>query len=364
MMKDMFKTIQTKVFPKATEKEKEEIDKLNVAVLRRISFLCAILETFACLTALFKIVKTENVLVSVLSTAFAAVLCLVMNITLRVMDKKNYYNHTVVVTICNSFSVLFIIWAMFVSAREYMLGIQVATFYAVIFALISFTVMIPRIGLSIVAASFIGFYLSAYHINKAADIQTFNYIALMLICFACTVEKYSVTISKINERIKTEELNDAYIDIMRHDPLSRAKNRTALIEDLPQYFSKKIIVLIFDLDKFKTLNDTYGHITGDKVISEYAKIFCDVFGNESVYRYGGDEFLIVREATTEEAFNSEIAALREAADNLEIEGIKEEMDYSFGYSFGIVEDGSGFEELIIKADDMMYEQKRKKHSQR
>ena len=360
-MKDLIKVLKTRVFPKATEKEKEEIDKLNVAVLRRISFLCAILESFACLTALFKIVKTQNILISVLSTAFAAVLCLAMNITLRVMDRKKYYNHTVVVTICNSFSVLFILWSMYVSAREYMLGLQVATFYAVIFALIAFTVMIPRMGFSIVAASFIGFYLCAYHINKAADIQTFNYIALMLICFGCTAEKYSVTISKINEKIKTEELNGAYIDIMRHDPLSKAKNRTALIEDLPEYFGKKIIVLIFDLDNFKTLNDTYGHISGDRVISSYAKVFCDVFGKESVYRYGGDEFLVVRKATTEEAFNSEIKALRETVDNLEIEGIKEKTDYSLGYSFGIVEDGSEFEELIIKADDVMYEQKREKH---
>ncbi len=210
-MKRFMNTLQTKVFPKASEKEKEETDKLNVAVLRRISFLCAILETIASLTALFRIVKTNNILISVLSTAFAAVLCLVMNITLRVMDKKGYYNHTVVVTICNSFSMLFITWAMYVSTREYMLGMQVITFYAVIFALISFTVMQPQIGLSIVGASFIGFYLCAYHIDKAAGIQTFNYIALMLICLGYTVEKYSVTISKLKDKFKTEELNDAYI---------------------------------------------------------------------------------------------------------------------------------------------------------
>ena len=352
--------IRTAVFPKANNKVTTEIEKLNVAVLRRISFLCAILETFASLVALFRIVKTNNLIISVLSTAFAAVLCLAMNITLKIMDKKGYYNHKVVVTICNSFSVLFILWAMYVSAREYMLGMQVITFYAVIFALISFTVMLPRISLSIVAASFIGFYLSAYHIDKAAGIQTFNYIALMLICFGCTIEKYSVTISKIEEKIKTEELNDAYIKIMRHDPLSKVKNRAALHEDLPEYFGKKIIIMIFDLDKFKTVNDTYGHVAGDKVIADYAKAFCDVFGKEYVYRFGGDEFLVIRKEITEEDFKNEQKALREAVNNMNLEGIEEATDYSFGYSFGIVENGNEFEELVIKADKMLYKQKDKK----
>ena len=168
-------------------------------------------------------------------------------------------------------------------------------------------------------------------------------------------------ILKVEGKIEAEELNDAFLRIMRHDTLSRVKNRTALTEDLPQYFDKKIIVLIFDLDKFKFINDNYGHLAGDRVIQEYAKIFCEVFDEESVYRYGGDEFLVVRGATTEEQFNSEIENMRAAADNLEIEGIETKTDYSFGFSFGIVQNGTEFEELLVKADDMLYEQKRKKH---
>ena len=359
-MKDILSKTRNTLFPKANAKERKEIDKLNVAVLRRISFLCAILEGVASLTALFKIVKTNNLIVSVLSTAFAAVLCLIMNITLRIMDKKGYYNHNVVVTICNSFSMLFITWAVFVSVREYMFGMQVITFYAVVFALIAFTVMIPRIGISIIAASFIIFYLSTFHIDKAAGIQPFNYIALMLICFGCTIEKYFVTISKIKEKTKTEELNEAYINIMRHDPLSKVKNRAALNEDLPGYFGKQITVLIFDLDKFKTINDTYGHIAGDRVISSYAKTFCDVFGKEYVYRFGGDEFLVIREEITEEDFSKEKTALKEAVDNMIIEGIDMETGYSFGYCSGIFENGNEFEKLVISADDMLYTQKEEK----
>ena len=362
MKGSVIEKIKSSVFPVAGEKVRREIDILNVTVLRRIAFLCAVLEAVAFIVAISGIARVENKTVSIVSTGVATVLCIAMNIVLRIMDKKDYYNHIVVVTICNSFSTLFVLWSMAVSGYKYMTGYQVITFYGVIVALISFTVMIPKISLTLIPMSFIGFYIFAFCVDKAAGIQTFNYFAFMLICCGASVEKYSVTISKVEGKINAEELNDAYLRIMRHDPLSKVKNRTALTEDLPQYFDKKIIVLIFDLDKFKFINDNYGHIAGDRVIQEYAKIFCEVFDEKSVYRYGGDEFLVVLKATTEEDFNSEIENMRAAADNLEIEGIKEKTDYSCGFSFGIVQSGREFEELLIKADDMLYEQKRKKHN--
>ena len=362
MKETVAQKLKNALFAKADGKVEKEIDMLNVVVLRRISFFCAVLETAAVIFMALGLSETDNVRISIISTAFAAVLCYAMNITLRIMNKKNYYNHIVIVTICNSFSMLFIAWSMFVSGRKYIAGYQIIVFYAVVIALICFTVMLPRISVSIILASFIGFYVFMYTVDKAVGVQAFNYFAFMLICCGASIEKYSVTVAKVEGKIEAEELNDTFLRIMRHDTLSRVKNRTALMEDLPQFFDKKIIVLIFDLDKFKFINDNYGHLAGDRVIQEYAKIFCEVFDEESVYRYGGDEFVVVRRATTEEEFNSEIADMRVAADNLDVEGIKEKTDYSYGFSFGIVQNGNEFEELLVKADDMLYEQKRKKHS--
>ena len=362
MKNSVIAKIKETVFPDCTEKERKEIDMLNVVVLRRISFLCAILELAAFITAVSGMSKVSNKAVSILSTSFAVVLCVSMNIILRVMNKKDYYNHMVVVTICNSFSMLFVLWSMAVSGYKYMMGYQVITFYAVVVALLSFTVMIPKISISIIAASFIGFYIFMYHTDKAASVQTFNYFAFMMICCGASVEKYTIMVAKVRGRIQEEELNHSFYKIMRHDSLSKVKNRSALVEDLPQYLNKKIIVMIFDLDNFKTLNDKYGHISGDKVIASYANAFKEAFDEEAVYRYGGDEFLVVLEATTQEEFNSKRETLREIVDNMQIEGIDDETDYSFGYSFGIAQDSNEFEALIIKADEMLYEQKRKKHN--
>ena len=363
MKKPALTVIKDVIFPKTNEKERKEIDMLNVVVLRRIAFLCSILELAAFILAVSGAANVNNKTVSIISTGLAVLLCASMNIILRVMDKKNYYNHMVVVTICNSFSLLFILWSMAVSGYKYLNGNQVITFYAVVVALISFTVMIPKISLSIISAAFIGFYIFMYHTDKAASVQTFNYFAFMMICCGASVEKYSVTLAKTRGKIEADELNVTFHTAMRHDQLSKVKNRSALIEDLPRYYNKKIIVMIFDLDKFKFINDKYGHIAGDKVISGFASVFCEAFDNKSVYRYGGDEFLVVRVATTEEQFNSEMEKLRSSVDEMEIEGIEEKVDYSFGYSFGVVENEREFEGLVIKADEMLYEQKRKKHSE-
>ena len=363
MKKSLTAILREIVFPKETPQDKKEVDMLNVVVLRRISFLCALLELVAFIVAVSGVAKVENKSVSVYSTAIGTILCIAMNAFLRYMDHKKYYNHYIVVTLCNSFSILFILWSMSVSGYKYTIGAQIITFYAVVVALISFIVMMPHIGISIVAAAFIGFYIFMYSVDKAQNVQTFNYFAFMLICCGAVVAKHGITIAEIRGKQHAEELSDAYAKIMRYDPLSHVKNRNALTDDICEYYGRKITVIIFDLDNFKAINDTYGHIAGDKVIAAYGKAFTDVFGEEYVYRFGGDEFLVVREITQDE-FARERTALRETVNKMTIDGIDERADYSYGYAVGTINSGADFEELTTRADNMLYEQKKEKHNPR
>ena len=361
MKKTFTSSLKSLLFPSISEEVKTEIDMLNVTVLKRITFLCAVMESVALIIIAIGGIKTDNIKMSIISTAFAAVLCLIMNTIMRAFDKKKYYNHIAIVTICNSFSVLFIAWSMFVSARRYMAGFQVITFYVIVVALISFTVMLPKISISLVTVSFICFYIFMYWFNEAAGVHAFYYLAFMLICCACSVEKCTVTIGKIEEKIKTEELNKAYIRIMRHDPLSKLKNRNALIEDLQQFCGNEIVVFIFDLDSFKKINDKYGHISGDRVIAAYAQALTEIFDEESVYRFGGDEFLAVKHAITEEELVEINEELHAVPEHIQIEGIDEKTNFSWGISKGIIENSSEFEKLVVNADQKLYDQKSIKH---
>ncbi len=100
------------------------------------------------------------------------------------------------------------------------------------------------------------------------------------------------------------------------DPLTAVYNRRYMYSYLSEQVQvakrtkKPLSIAMFDIDKFKNLNDTYGHLLGDdvlKAISNMIKMSCH--GNEIVARYGGEEFLLILPGlNNEEAF--------ERADNI------------------------------------------------
>ncbi len=96
------------------------------------------------------------------------------------------------------------------------------------------------------------------------------------------------------------EINAANEDMLRHqaehDPLTGIINRGAF-EHLREIFKSKpepLIFLIIDVDKFKLVNDGYGHETGDKVLKKVAKLLEDSFrSSDFPARIGGDEFAVI-----------------------------------------------------------------------
>ncbi|QLJ07067.1 diguanylate cyclase domain-containing protein [Pseudoalteromonas sp. JSTW] len=87
--------------------------------------------------------------------------------------------------------------------------------------------------------------------------------------------------------------------LVSHDHLTGVLNRTELDRQLKFAISassknNKMAVIFIDINQFKQLNDQYGHVIGDKVLVEAAKrITGAVRADDDVYRYGGDEFIIV-----------------------------------------------------------------------
>mgnify|MGYP002143516298 CR=1 FL=1 len=86
----------------------------------------------------------------------------------------------------------------------------------------------------------------------------------------------------------------------RKDPLTSTGNRLGLIEDLNYHFNlsarynSPLSVLFLDIDYFKKINDQYGHIVGDKILINFASILKNlVRKSDMVYRFGGEEFLVL-----------------------------------------------------------------------
>lgn len=148
------------------------------------------------------------------------------------------------------------------------------------------------------------------------------------------------------------------------DNLTGLYNRRVIDNKFPCILAKvsenngKLAILIFDCDKFKIINDTYGHVNGDLVLREIAAILLKAERkSDIVSRWGGDEFLVIVPNTNEneiKLFASKIdSKLQELSKKLQIE-----ISISSGFSI-YPKSATNLDGLIIAADDMMYDKKSK-----
>jgi len=152
-------------------------------------------------------------------------------------------------------------------------------------------------------------------------------------------------------------IHDGLTDLLNHkayqerfvEELSRAKR-----------FKQNLVLLILDLDKFKRINDTYGHLYGDYVLKDVARILKESVRNIDICaRYGGEEFAIV-------LVNTDIENARPVAERIiekiseyhfNKDGIEEHMTISAGMS-EYPKNSTDGKALIAHADLAMYEVKK------
>lgn len=149
----------------------------------------------------------------------------------------------------------------------------------------------------------------------------------------------------------------------RMDELTRLKNKRGIdaeFEQLLEECNRDGALFILDLDNFKQVNDTFGHLEGDRVLQILADSFREVFRRDDLLgRMGGDEFLVLMCRKTEREF------VRRKAEHL-IEVFdkrisKENRELGLSVSIGIAlspEDGCEYKILYQKADKALYEAKR------
>ena len=149
------------------------------------------------------------------------------------------------------------------------------------------------------------------------------------------------------------------------DPLTGLNNRKQLVHFYDHWTKNHsegdtINVLMIDANKFKSINDTYGHVEGDRAlknIAESLKLGCKGLPKRAnIARYGGDEFAVLFEASNQDDIGHLIDSIRQQlADINERTKVPFELTVSIGSASS---DGTlSLKELIDKADEAMYEEK-------
>ena len=147
------------------------------------------------------------------------------------------------------------------------------------------------------------------------------------------------------------------------DTLTRAGNRQLLNTRGADYFlsEKDFSMIVFDVDSFKEINDTFGHQTGDKVLVHLSDKIKQLIRERDLFiRYGGDEFCILSPSSFEEA-QSIVNRIKQELKNhpFEWENHKISIRLSIGLAYRLEGDQS-WEDVYHRADKLSYEDKKRK----
>lgn len=145
------------------------------------------------------------------------------------------------------------------------------------------------------------------------------------------------------------------------DELTKAYNRKWLYEKIlkDEQFTRDGTMIFIDVDKFKTINDTYGHITGDKILAMITKITKGIEKTHTI-RYGGDEFIVIANQANEPQY---LEKMEQITTNLSKKLFKVQgKTFKVGISYGVIEfkEGNSFQDIIEIVDERMYSHKKMK----
>lgn len=182
-------------------------------------------------------------------------------------------------------------------------------------------------------------------------------------------EKRAEMLESMTEMRRSRKQKEQTDKIVFLDPLTQIGNRNRLLRDSDEFIrtsatnKTSISIGLVDVDYFKECNDTYGHIVGDECLKSVAKVLTEAVGERgNVYRYGGDEFLILMPAISEEEVLVVGKAIKDKFDELNIPNINSpvvpHVSVSQGYTQVYASINDTIEKLINSADSVLYSVKR------
>lgn len=122
-----------------------------------------------------------------------------------------------------------------------------------------------------------------------------------------------------------------------------------------------LAVVLIDINNFKSINDTYGHVTGDHVLKMVSQSLAQAARKSDISaRYGGDEFIVVMSGADDQMAQSSQRLIERINDNIE-HANKRSKDVSVSLSYGVslYDSGKTMEALFSEADQAMYADKRR-----
>ncbi|MEG1610017.1 MAG: GGDEF domain-containing protein [Bilophila sp.] len=207
------------------------------------------------------------------------------------------------------------------------------------------------------------FYTVSIRVKYADGIHFLLIVNALITDSVESEEEYIISYAQdITNLRQHEEQNRRLTSISQHDALTGLYNRPAAEERITMHLNAPAsmpgTLLLIDIDDFKCVNDTYGHINGDYVLKFLATAMQDVFRSDDVLaRWGGDEFIVFMHNINDKVtITSRMERLRLKMLLFNSEDITMPVTLSVGIA--IAEKTTSMSELFKKADEILYQVKK------
>lgn len=197
--------------------------------------------------------------------------------------------------------------------------------------------------------------------NMANDNMELDTLFSFVIAFIGIMVAVAIVIVQFERQAKQlSEMGEELILAVNTDPLTEIRNRRYLMQYLEkqtaQMGDEKHCAVLIDLDLFKSVNDTYGHVFGDKVLKQFADTVKKNLGeNDFIARFGGEEFMILFGTDNEEEI---ITTMNTISKEYAIFSEKEKgKEFTFSAGAAIYGKNSSITDIFTTADKRLYKAK-------
>lgn len=256
-------------------------------------------------------------------TFYQAVICLIYLLTLQCYTSLNYFS---------VIALMVITLALFLLPNRAILSQLISILFSILFF--------------------------AFPIRKLAGLQSSELYRIMayqaILLIYCSINYCWAEANKRRTFLANREL----LDLSTKDPLTGIYNRKKFDDCLDEWipyakrYHQPLSVILFDLDNFKGINDSYGHMVGDRVLKDLAAVVRQAIRQPDIFaRWGGDEFVLLLPNTDLEQAHVLAERLRTTIAGANPGGTPEEITCSFGVAQ--LEEGDSKQSLLSRVDDVL-----------
>ena len=194
-----------------------------------------------------------------------------------------------------------------------------------------------------------------------------QYVNLVIIRPQEDSEHIIVALENIDEakrrELEFEAAIGTAIDMANKDALTGVKNKHAYVSlevtldnEISSGDDLEFAIAVCDVNGLKQVNDEQGHVAGDEYIKEACSIICEIFDHSPVFRYGGDEFVIVLRGAD---YKLRHELFKRLAMQQRINSQSGKVTFAYGMSEYAPESDLRVQDVFERADNLMYENKRR-----